>query len=203
MAEPDTRQVVLRGVYEDNLGLPRSSTGKRRLAAEPNATGAGNASGRTRGRVAIAALLACIALLGLELRIFIPVGRQAEAESMTPRTDFNATSSPTSQLRAESSPSTPQEPVSLLDVAPSPATYDAMLSRLDVPVADLFDLKVRTIVIDPGHGGSDPGAIGPTASRRRTSLSISPGACATSYRRHGRYQRADDPDGRQRKAAQE
>jgi N-acetylmuramoyl-L-alanine amidase len=27
-------------------------------------------------------------------------------------------------------------------------------------VANLFDLKVQTIVIDPGHGGRDPGAVG-------------------------------------------
>jgi N-acetylmuramoyl-L-alanine amidase len=38
--------------------------------------------------------------------------------------------------------------------------YDAMLTRLDMPMADLFDLKIGTIVIDPGHGGIDPGAMG-------------------------------------------
>mgnify|MGYP001812394901 FL=1 len=52
----------------------------------------------------------------------------------------------------------------LEDVAIAPAAtsgeYDEMLDGLSLPVADLFDLTVRTIVIDPGHGGSDPGAIG-------------------------------------------
>jgi N-acetylmuramoyl-L-alanine amidase len=38
--------------------------------------------------------------------------------------------------------------------------YDAMLASLGVPMADLFNLKVQTIVIDPGHGGIDPGATG-------------------------------------------
>ena len=38
--------------------------------------------------------------------------------------------------------------------------YDSMLTSLGMPMADLFNLKVQTIVIDPGHGGIDPGATG-------------------------------------------
>ena len=39
--------------------------------------------------------------------------------------------------------------------------YAEMIGDGSVPVADLFGLKVSTIVIDPGHGGIDPGTTGP------------------------------------------
>jgi len=49
----------------------------------------------------------------------------------------------------------PQDPLAFLDV-------DAykVLANTETPLARLFGLSVRTIVIDPGHGGKDPGAIG-------------------------------------------
>ena len=36
-----------------------------------------------------------------------------------------------------------------------------------LPIADLFNLHVNTIVIDPGHGGRDPGALGAEGTREK------------------------------------
>ena len=41
--------------------------------------------------------------------------------------------------------------------------YLALLAQ-ETPLATLFDLKVKTIVLDPGHGGVDPGAVGPSGT---------------------------------------
>jgi N-acetylmuramoyl-L-alanine amidase len=48
--------------------------------------------------------------------------------------------------------------------------YNSALKQLDKEVSSLrgvLGLKVRTIVIDPGHGGHDPGAIGPTGLKEK------------------------------------
>lgn len=42
-----------------------------------------------------------------------------------------------------------------------PADYDELMTERLVPLAGLFGLGVKTVVIDPGHGGRDPGATGP------------------------------------------
>ncbi len=41
-----------------------------------------------------------------------------------------------------------------------PQNYEALLAPSQIPLAQLFGLDAKTIVIDPGHGGRDPGAIG-------------------------------------------
>jgi N-acetylmuramoyl-L-alanine amidase len=42
----------------------------------------------------------------------------------------------------------------------APQEYAPLLRKVSIPLRSLFGLEVKTIVIDPGHGGEDPGAIG-------------------------------------------
>ena len=45
--------------------------------------------------------------------------------------------------------------------------YDFLLNQDHVTVSSIFGLDVQTIVIDPGHGGKDPGAVGSQGTREK------------------------------------
>jgi len=65
-----------------------------------------------------------------------------------------------------------QQQAQLEQQAIDPANFQA-LTESGVPLAQLFGLSVRTIVIDPGHGGKDPGTIGKSGIREKdVSLAI-------------------------------
>ncbi len=43
---------------------------------------------------------------------------------------------------------------------PDTFEFKGLFYNPDVPLSEIFDLRIHTIVIDPGHGGEDSGAIG-------------------------------------------
>jgi N-acetylmuramoyl-L-alanine amidase len=45
--------------------------------------------------------------------------------------------------------------------------YDFLLNQDHVRLSSIFGLDVQTIVIDPGHGGKDPGAVGSQGTREK------------------------------------
>jgi len=67
-------------------------------------------------------------------------------------------------------------PYALPAAAPDPTVpgdYSELMNERLVPLAGLFGLGVKTVVIDPGHGGRDPGATGPNGlSEARVVLEV-------------------------------
>ena len=49
----------------------------------------------------------------------------------------------------------------------SPQNYSGLVGPMPVSIVELFDLGVRSIAIDPGHGGRDSGAIGPNGLKEK------------------------------------
>jgi N-acetylmuramoyl-L-alanine amidase len=164
----DIKKEVLRGVFEDNAGIPRSSCGNGRArlrVVSPDASPAAGNRTRHRVQVLLVGLLGLIALLGINFRLVTvndsgPVAMQVSGQPTL--------SAPVPLLAGLDDGRHPDGAGPALPVlAPAPGqgpvttgNYEAMLARLGMPMADLFDLKVQTIVIDPGHGGIDPGATG-------------------------------------------
>jgi N-acetylmuramoyl-L-alanine amidase len=164
----EIKLTVLRGVYEDNVGIPRSCHGKRRsrFVAAPS-------DPRHRpwhkGKAVLAAFLGLVALLGINFRLVKVDGAGPVAMQLLERQSLEFPLEPTAVLAAP-----PRELIALgsdgpaglvpvrglQDAGVTSGHYDAMLSDLGMPMAELFNLKVETIVIDPGHGGLDPGATG-------------------------------------------
>jgi N-acetylmuramoyl-L-alanine amidase len=159
-----TKQMVLRGVFEDNAGIPRSFRGKGRSGTEdrPQPTGQG------RQRVAVLLLLAVLALFGYSFRLVTVNSNGPAAMQLTGNPSLQFLPLPPDLLAGAGEAGSGNEPPAGAgpnhlprDAPVTSGAYDAMLASMGIPVADLFNLRVRTIVIDPGHGGIDPGARGP------------------------------------------
>ncbi|MGD8874017.1 MAG: N-acetylmuramoyl-L-alanine amidase [Gammaproteobacteria bacterium] len=154
------KEKVLRGVYEDNAGIPRTDYGKRRSGNSKDPHGKGR-------KAVMVVLLVLISLFGINVRLTLddskgPAAMPAhDAVSLPPLPDtlFIAQKQRDSHQEIDRPAATDLAYMAGNDIV-TVGDYDAMLTRLDMPMADLFDLKIGTIVIDPGHGGIDPGAMG-------------------------------------------
>jgi len=163
----DTKTKVLRGVYEDNAGIPRSYHGKRRTSPAPEPLTQVNDTGY-QNKAFLAALLGLVALFGISFRLVTvdgtgPVAMQlVDPQSLQYLADTLQAAVPAGSAASEDYRSPALEPTRIPGEETMAASdrYDTMIARLGMPMADLFNLKVQTIIIDPGHGGIDPGATG-------------------------------------------
>ncbi len=161
MANADSKRVksvILQGVYEENLkiGAGSSASVRRRAILRHR-------------RTAVPVLLILLVSLAL-----VP-GRFSPLPDRTPAAEPSALAEPAPMLpwpdilsgytHAPLAPPPAEKIVS----APLPAVpldagrlldYDLLLNSDSVRLSAVFGLGVQTIVIDPGHGGKDPGAIG-------------------------------------------
>ena len=72
--------------------------------------------------------------------------------------------------------------------APDPASGDGSSTPADaLPIIRLFGLNVRTIVVDAGHGGTDPGAVGASGTREKDVTLDVARRLAARLQRGGRY----------------
>lgn len=161
MANAETRKLksaILQGVYEENLKIAESapSPGRRRFR-------------RYCRRSRIPFFLVLLAAVVLVLARFSPFPEQRRG------TDPAAVASPapllpwSDILAGYTAPLAPPPLEQLRKPVPLPAVpfdagrlldYDLLLNSGSVRLSSVFGLAVQTIVIDPGHGGKDPGAIG-------------------------------------------
>ncbi len=146
------KKTVLRDVCHDSLIAEPS------LSAQQSGW---HFPGRTRW-MRIAALLLVLLLAGFAAQT---VFRDSAASVSSDRMSNADISSPLLVHGLDSVPAPSNEDILLpygrgADPVSGVSDYRMLLEQPDVAIAELFGLGVHTIVIDAGHGGEDPGAIG-------------------------------------------
>jgi N-acetylmuramoyl-L-alanine amidase len=148
------KQTILQGVYEDNLRI-----------ADPGHPGLSRLSANCRSVPGVLSLVGVFVLVLLGYLAFDPVDQQStDPGAFTVHTStlpwdrvlLNkqvAVAALDPEAPAREFPTAHLDPRQLLD-------YNLLLNREQVRLSSVFGLDVQTIVIDPGHGGRDPGAIG-------------------------------------------
>ena len=156
---PKQKRAILKAVYEDNLGLRPRSARHRRAGPHKKSWGA---------LIVVVALLPFAAFGVYRLNSDDP----AAASTLLSSQDFMQAVawSRLTELDAQEREAriAAEGMLAEIDVkAKRPDEYLEWVSDEQMSIAEVFGLGVRTIVIDPGHGGRDPGASGPTGLREK------------------------------------
>jgi len=136
------KRAMLKGIYEDNLFL----IGQRSQSKKHNPMG-----GVMKGVVIFIAFF-----------IFLVLGGIDSSDTANVR---KAALPLTHSRQAVHDPLESKLPA--CDTDPYMSESEALLVNASAPAWDVFGFKVKTIIIDPGHGGEDPGAVGAMGTREK------------------------------------
>lgn len=143
------RSAMLRDIYKDNLrmtGKLRDDSHKTKRIRKGNLV-----------LIGILPLLAVLAYIFVDNFYFLEPALSRENTTIA-------------KLPAEPQETVRQQDPALDSIAGNsltPAQYNAFLNEVQAPLQKIFGLKVKKIVIDPGHGGGDLGAIGKLGSKEK------------------------------------
>jgi N-acetylmuramoyl-L-alanine amidase len=136
------KKAILKGIYEDNLSL----SGKRSGSKKRN-----RMSGIMKCGAALVSLFVFFVLGGLDSSDTANV----RGVSVNP-----AISNP--KLHDD-----PRSHIPAIDTGLYVSGDDALFVNAATPAWDVFGFRVKTIIIDPGHGGEDPGAVGAMGTQEK------------------------------------
>ena len=147
---PSSKRDILQAVYEDNLRVadpvpkPRPRTVRTPHPVEPArpATVSRRFASTVVGLAVLGVVLVGVIVQGLQVGAAQPGTSPRQADG------FGPTMGP------------------MMDPGAAPARFPVERPG-DLDIAEIFNLQVNTIVLDPGHGGRDPGTLGATGMREK------------------------------------
>ena len=139
--KPDIKTTVLRGVYEDNAGIPRSCHGKRRSKFP-----SGPSSSGRLGKLTLLALLGLVAIIGINFRfVTVSVTGPAAMQVMPVQSQpLLAETMPALSVSAADLVYDRYRPTEVLGSTTGDNRDGTVLSHVGMPLAELFSLKVKT-----------------------------------------------------------
>ncbi len=139
----DSKRRILEGVYEENRRIDDARAASVRRRQSP--------TNDRPGWPRVLATATLIVVVGI-----VAVLAQVAGSSG----DLSASAAAIRPVAGQVVPSNPLNDPTRLEVLPENVAGRKYIGNTEIPIASLFDLSVKTIVIDAGHGGRDPGAVG-------------------------------------------